>query len=274
MHLQTDFFNPTVSKWRLLRIFIYCILHGDSFRSRRYDAWRRCEFLKMSPQKIQIGRLTGRIIEFIILFLVFANVIFIVILSTFSSSEQISINNSPYIDAFQSISLAIFSIEYLARIWTCVEDVRFLPYGPIMGRVRWMCTPLSIIDLLSLLSLALWIVSVSESSSLSSLRGSIAVRLIATVRVFSVLRMERQVAAFRKFSTVLHRARHELLVAVFIGLVAVVTSACMIYFVENTSGSSQFRSIPLSMFWAVNLLTTAGCVSVRILHVTPGTWCL
>ena len=54
---------------------------------------------------------------------------------------------------FEQISLIIFSIEYVLRLWSCTADPRYP--RPILGRLRFFTTPLALIDLLVILPLYL-----------------------------------------------------------------------------------------------------------------------
>jgi voltage-gated potassium channel len=58
----------------------------------------------------------------------------------------------PYRDwfrAFEVLSVAVFSLEYLGRLWTCTLNPRFA--RPILGRIGYAFTPMAIIDLLAIL---------------------------------------------------------------------------------------------------------------------------
>ena len=50
-----------------------------------------------------------------------------------------------FFGAFELFSVVVFSIEFLLRVWSAVEDARFA--APIRGRLRFMLTPLAIVDL-------------------------------------------------------------------------------------------------------------------------------
>ncbi len=49
---------------------------------------------------------------------------------------------------FEYVSVMLFSVEYIARIWSCVEKTKFKK--PISGRLRFSITPLALVDLLAI----------------------------------------------------------------------------------------------------------------------------
>ncbi len=51
--------------------------------------------------------------------------------------------------AFDIVSVAIFSAEWLLRLWVCVEDPRYR--DALTGRARYLATPLMAADLLAVL---------------------------------------------------------------------------------------------------------------------------
>jgi len=63
--------------------------------------------------------------------------------------ETLSTNYSNLFWAFEVFSVTVFTIEYLLRLWSCTADSRF--DHPLKGRIRFILTPLAIIDLLAIL---------------------------------------------------------------------------------------------------------------------------
>src|SRR5687768_2788185 len=50
---------------------------------------------------------------------------------------------------FETVSVAIFTVEYLLRLWACTASPAYR--HPIRGRLQFAWTPLAIIDLLAIL---------------------------------------------------------------------------------------------------------------------------
>lgn len=150
------------------------------------------------------------------------------------------------LDAFELASLVVFSIEYFARVVSCVADPRFA--SPVRGRIRFVATPLAIIDLLVILPfLTPWLDA--------DFRGLRALRLL---RVLRVAKMARYVSALRLLGDVVRSKREELyLTTALMGLLLVMSSSLM-YQVEHQAQPESFPSIPATLWWAVETLSTVG----------------
>jgi voltage-gated potassium channel len=147
---------------------------------------------------------------------------------------------------FEWFSVAVFSAEYVVRVWAAPADPRYA--GRIRGRLRYMITPMAIIDLMAVLPSFLPIFGVD-------LRMARALRL---TRVFRVAKLGRYVSALRLFADVARRKREELvLTTCVLGLMLLVSSSLM-YFAENDDQPEVFSSIPAAMWWAIATLTTVG----------------
>ena len=84
----------------------------------------------------------SRGVDAFILTLIFANVIAVIV----GSVPSVYARHGDLLDVFELISVAIFSVEYLSRIWACTVDPRFA--NPVLGRLKFARQPMSIIDLL------------------------------------------------------------------------------------------------------------------------------
>ena len=141
------------------------------------------------------------------------------------------------------LSLYVFTLEYLARVWSCVEDPRY--QQPLLGRLRYMLTPLALIDLLAVLPFYLSL-------------GGLNLRLARLLRVVRVLKVARYIQALHLIEHVVRRKRTELLVALgVIGVMLLLVSTLM-YAIEGPTQPDKFGSIPESMWWGVATLTTVG----------------
>ena len=86
--------------------------------------------------------------------------------------------------------LALFTLEYLVRVWCCIEDPSLpSPRHPIRTRLAWMCKPMPAVDVLSLIPFYIDRIGVGTHVSPNFLR---TIRLF---RIFSVFRWERPLRA-------------------------------------------------------------------------------
>src|SRR5207244_291073 len=105
-----------------------------------------------------------------------------------------------FFDLFETVSVVIFSVEYLARLWACTASPRFA--HPLWGRLRFALTPLAIIDLLAVLPF--YMPFLHDHVDLRFVRG---VRLVRLLRLFKLARYSR---AFQLFGRVLIARKEEL----------------------------------------------------------------
>lgn len=160
--------------------------------------------------------------------------------------EWISIKYGVYFFWFEVFSVAVFTIEYLVRIWAVTSQQKYS--RPIFGRLKYMLTPLAIIDILAILPFYLTFLTFD-------------LRVIRTLRVFRLLRLMKLVrysASISLFGKVLKNRKEELIVTASIVLVMMVLSASFMYFAEHQAQPEAFPDIPSSMWWAIVTLTTVG----------------
>lgn len=132
-------------------------------------------------------------------------------------------------------SVAIFTVEYLARVYVASNKRAFI------------FSFFGIIDLLAILPFYL-----STGLDLRSLR---AFRLLRLVRI---LKLARYSAAARRFHRAFIIAREELALFLFATLIVIYLAGVGIYHFEYPAQPKVFSSVFHSLWWAVATLTTVG----------------
>jgi voltage-gated potassium channel len=147
---------------------------------------------------------------------------------------------------FEAVSVAIFTIEYLLRLWSCTVSPSYA--GPVLGRLRFALTPMAIVDLLAILPFYL-------PFAVGDLR---VLRTIRMLRLLRLAKLGRYSIAVRTIGAVLAAKRAEL--AVTLGGIAVVLlfASSLVYFAERDAQPDKFSSIPAAMRRGVVTLTTIG----------------
>ena len=145
-----------------------------------------------------------------------------------------------WIEAF---STGAFIIEYLARVWTCVEQGHLS--RSVRGRLRWMLQPLSLLDLIA-------IVTYWTPWDLRFLR---VLRLVRLLKIFHLYEFE---AALDRLGVSLERRKELLLVAVTLMALFVYLSASLLYQLEHERQPKVFTSIPATFWWATVTFNTIG----------------
>ncbi len=90
--------------------------------------------------------------------------------------------------------MVIFTFEYLARLYACVEKHKFGRLGLLLGRLRFMVTFLSIVDLVAIVPYYVMLVVQLGTGNSQQLMFLAAVRVL---RIFRLLKLERLTRAFK-----------------------------------------------------------------------------
>ncbi len=147
---------------------------------------------------------------------------------------------------FEAISVFIFSVEYVLRIWSANEHPDFRT--PVTGNIRYAFTPLLIIDFLAILPFFLPLLGID-------LR---LLRILRVFRVFRIFKVARYVKALTLINDVVKEKREELIIAIFFTLFMLLITSTIMYYVENAAQPENFSSIPETMWWGIATLTTVG----------------
>ena len=153
---------------------------------------------------------------------------------------------SVFLRGLEVVSVAVFTVEYLLRLWSCVADPRYA--SPVAGRLRYARSPLAIVDLLA-------IVPSLVPGGVLDLRF---VRLLRLARLLRGLKLLRYSEALRLLARVVVSRREELAATATVGATLLFLSTCAMYFAENAAQPEAFSSIPASLWWGVVTLTTVG----------------
>ena len=148
---------------------------------------------------------------------------------------------------FDKISIFIFTIEYILRVWSCTHDPRYK--GSIKGRIKYMLTPGALIDLLAFLP------SYFHAFLNFDLR---ILRLLRFMRFFRLFRLTAYTKSAQMIFNVFRSRLNELLLSFTMVLFLIIIASCLLFFAEHAAQPEKFSSIPATMWWAVVTLTTTG----------------
>ena len=151
---------------------------------------------------------------------------------------DLSINFRTFLEIFETISIVIFSIEYLLRIYVSKNPLQYIFsfYG--------------IIDILSILPFYL--------SKFLDLRFLRAFRIFRIFRIFRALKLMRYNKALNRFRLGFLIVKEEIILFFLVTLVLIFITSAGIYFFENEAQPEVFKSVFHSAWWSIVTLTTIG----------------
>lgn len=216
-------------------------------KSFRLKVW---ELVESVPDKEEPKRIHDAV-DWFMMTLIALNVLAVIL----ETVETINLEYSAYFFAFEVFSVICFTIEYLVRLWACTSQVKFA--RPFWGRIRFIFTPMAIIDLIAILPFYLTFLHVDMRF----------VRTLRLFRLFRLFKLMRYSHSLTLFGNVLRNKKEELLITAAIMLVLIILTSSFIYFAEHEAQPDKFTDIPTSMWWAIVTLTTVGYGDV--FPVTP-----
>lgn len=148
---------------------------------------------------------------------------------------------------FEVFSVAIFTVEYFLRAWTCTVDSRYK--GHFLGRFKYLMTPLAIIDLLAILPFYFPFFIPFDLRELRSLR---------LFKFFRLFKFGRYLESIHTFANVIKRKREQFVLTFCLLSMLLIISSSVMYFAEHEAQPDAFSSIPAAMWWGIITLTTIG----------------
>jgi voltage-gated potassium channel len=141
---------------------------------------------------------------------------------------------------------AIFIIEYLARLWICVEQAK--APSSFQARLKFATSLPSLFDVLVIFAMF----SPLFVSNMALLR---------IIRIFSILRLAKlgriSIAMTRLWGAI-HSRRYELWLTLSLSFALILFGATALYWIEGELQPDKFGSIPRALWWAVITMTTIG----------------
>jgi voltage-gated potassium channel len=192
---------------------------------------------------VEVDKRADRVVALFLMLLIIANGLAVML----ETVKALEIKYSRYFYLFELVSVGVFTVEYLLRLWAITLNPIYK--HPLRGRLRYLLTPMALIDLAAILPFYLPIALTIDLRIL---------RLLRLFRIFRLFKMTRYVESIRTFQNVFRAKKAELtLTLVLIFLLLVFASSAM-YAVENEAQPDKFSSIPETLWWGVITLTTIG----------------
>jgi len=148
---------------------------------------------------------------------------------------------------FEIISVAVFTIEYLLRIY--ISDITHPAKNKTTSLLKFMLSPYGLIDLVAILPFYLPFVIKVDLRFL---------RIIRLVRFFRVFKIGRYNTTLKLIGDVMKEKRNAIGLTFLIACLMLLISAFVMYSVENPVQPDKFPNVFASLWWAVSTLTTVG----------------
>ena len=190
---------------------------------------------------IQIGNrddFISRFFDFFIVTVIVLNIL-TVFLGTFDELESFY----PAFKVVEAFTVAVFSIEYILRIWTA--DFLYPNKGKAAARLRFLRSFDGIVDLFTILPFFF-------------LSGFIVFRMLRVVRIFHLFRVNAHYDSFHVITTVLSEKKNQIISSVFIIIVLMLASSLGIYSAEHDAQPEVFSNAFSGIWWSVSTLLTVG----------------
>ncbi|WP_407427995.1 ion transporter [Arcticibacter sp.] len=198
-------------------------------KARKDEELRRKIYTVVFRSDTPAGRLFDLILLWLILFSILS-----VFLESVASIRQ---NYLVYIRTAEWFFTAIFTIEYLLRIYSSPKPLRYVFsfYG--------------LIDLIAVLPAYLTLF-------ISGGQYLVVVRAFRLLRVFRILKLSRFLYEGNILTSALKSSMHKITVFIMSVITLVTIIGTLMYIIEGDE--SGFTSIPVSIYWAIVTITTVG----------------
>jgi voltage-gated potassium channel len=187
------------------------------------------------------GSKASRVIELLLITLIFFNILAIIL----ESVKDINAEYGQFFRELENFSIIIFTIEYFLRLWTAPENPKWQHNN---GRLRYSLSTMSLIDLFSILPYYLSFITFDMRF----------IRIVRLFRLIRVLKIARYLKALNIIQAVLRERREQIVLSIMFIIFLLVMVSTMMFYVENEAQPELFSSIPETMWWGIETLTTVG----------------
>ncbi len=194
--------------------------------------------LNPTPHSYEVNKY----IDYVVILAVLISVICIIL-------ETVQEVNSVWSAEFKTLDIltvTIFSIEYVLRVYSCCEIQRYSK--PIRGRILYIFSASALIDLLA----------ISPFYISLFVNKSIDLRFLRIFRLTRLLKLTRYTGTLNTLLKAVQREKYVLMAAAFMMILMIILTASLGYMFEHDSQPDKFESIPASMYWAVITLASVG----------------
>ncbi|ATQ68367.1 cyclic nucleotide-gated ion channel [Methylosinus trichosporium] len=200
---------------------------------------RRTHFLLDSGG---VGDRTAQLVHGALVTLVILSVAAVVL----ESDADIAARYGAIFAAIEYVAVAAFSVEYALRLWSAPEHRLYADLPPLKARAAFALSASALVDLAAILP------------ALLSFFLTADLRILLILRLARFFKLARYSPGIRSIVAVLEAERKALAATGVVLFGVVLLMAAAMYVVERDAQPEHFRSIPASMWWAIQTVATVG----------------
>lgn len=166
-----------------------------------------------------------------------------VIFSTYDSSAPFK----KIIDIIELVTVIIFTVEYILRLWTAVY--LYPSKKSFVAALFFVFSLSGIVDLLTFFPYYLPVVFPS---------GVVAFRIFRVIRIFRLFRINQKYDAFNVIIDVLKDKKKQIISSISLVLILMVAASLCMYSLEHDAQPELFKNAFSGIWWATSTLLTIG----------------
>jgi voltage-gated potassium channel len=189
------------------------------------------------------GSRINLIFDFTIMTLIILNVIAVIL----DTIPEINSAIGQFLWFFEIVSVIIFSMEYLMRIF--ISDLTYPSSSRIKSVLKFMFSFYGLVDLIAIIPFYLPFLIKIDLRFL---------RILRLLRFFRLLKINRYNNSLNLIWSVVKEKKSELAVTGFVSLLVLLIASFLMYFIEGEAQPDKFPNILACLWWAIATLTTVG----------------
>lgn len=193
----------------------------------------------------------------VIMFLFFSTIITLNVLAIMVETNPIlSQNLRAALDSVYIFSGIVFILEYILRIWSCVASDQEKYQEPILGRLRYIVSPLALVDLIVIVPFIIMLIP-NVPPTLELLYFKMILRLLI------VFKIGHYIDVFSVIGTIFRDTTRPFLTAIFLCFTFLIFVSTIIFYVEYSAQPDKFSSILSTLWFGIITYTTVGFGDIR-----------
>ncbi|MFX1379686.1 MAG: ion transporter [Promethearchaeota archaeon] len=190
-------------------------------------------------------KLGQRIVFFFFISLITLNVLAIMV----ETNANLSLEFRVLLNSLLIFSIIVFTIEYILRVWCIIATKKEKYKDPVKGRIKYVFSPIAIIDMITLLALCLIFVFNLVP---------IIVLYLQILRMLIIFKIGHFVDVFRVTKIIFKETKREFLATIIFCWIFLIFGSTLIYYLERSAQPAKFPDILTTLWMGIITFTTTG----------------